>query len=159
MQTIHDFFTTPVNPHQGFSWYGHIIFGLILSLIVVGLLLRRAAKTAPPDDSGRDVSRRAVLFSGIFSADCPCHADRRRPHRNGQLPDAFRSAVRQCVPGYRVVRGWDGSHQPVPDSRAARGAAQYGVDQQFRVLCGAVSDADYRHFEQGASEQHQQKPE
>ena len=38
IKIIHDFFTTPVNPHQGFSWYGHIIFGLVLSLIVVGLL-------------------------------------------------------------------------------------------------------------------------
>ena len=36
MNTIHQFFTTPVN---GYAWYGRVAVGLLLSLIVMGLLV------------------------------------------------------------------------------------------------------------------------
>ncbi len=45
MNTIHDFFTTPAN---GLAWYGRVAFGLILSLIVVGLLMLTPQKLRRP---------------------------------------------------------------------------------------------------------------
>ena len=59
MNIIHDFFTTPAN---GAAWYGRIAFGLILSLIVVGLL------TLVPQKLRRPIILSVTFLGGLFFA-------------------------------------------------------------------------------------------